>query len=265
MNIASGALLSMNGHTLNNTIEVVSGATLDMGGSSYASLVNWHEGGILLNTENNKGTLNIMTRTELELGAKSWAGSVVTDTDTVFTLTTNQNLGALGAAVNCWIGGRGNNNTLQSISFTGGHDINIDNYGAKWAVILSENVTFQDTGDLTFSNNAADMTDTDALYGAGAIAANDTVTFSGTGALTFSGNSVRGDSAASRRGHLRFRRSSVHQYGRHQLCGQYRHGARRRHPCGRHHGQPGIFQHCGRHFLLRQYGGRKRRRHQQRF
>lgn len=197
VNIASGALLSMNGHTLNNTIEVVSGATLDMGGSSYASLVNWHEGGILLNTENNKGTLNIMTRTELELGAKSWAGSVVTDTDTVFTLTTNQNLGALGAAVNCWIGGRGNNNTLQSISFTGGHDINIDNYGAKWAVILSENVTFQDTGDLTFSNNAADMTDTDALYGAGAIAANDTVTFSGTGALTFSGNSVRGDSAAS--------------------------------------------------------------------
>ena len=197
VNIASGALLSMNGHTLNKTIEVVSGATLDMGGSSYASLVNWHEGGILLNTENNKGTLNIMTRTELELGAKSWAGSVVTDTDTVFTLTTNQNLGALGAAVNCWIGGRGNNNTLQSISFTGGHDINIDNYGAKWAVILSENVTFQDTGDLTFSNNAADMTDTDALYGAGAIAANDTVTFSGTGALTFSGNSVRGDSAAS--------------------------------------------------------------------
>lgn len=92
---------------------------------------------------------------------------MVTDTDTVFTLTTNQNLGALGAAVNCWIGGRGNNNTLQSISFTGGHDINIDNYGAKWAVILSENVTFQDTGDLTFSNNAADMTDTDALYGAG--------------------------------------------------------------------------------------------------
>ncbi|WP_303191507.1 PEP-CTERM sorting domain-containing protein [uncultured Akkermansia sp.] len=197
VNIASGALLSMNGHTLNNTIEVVSGATLDMGGSSYASLVNWHEGGILLNTENNKGTLNIMTHTELELGAKSWAGSVVTDTDTVFTLTTNQNLGALGAAVNCWIGGRGNNNTRQSISFTGGHGINIDNYGAKWAVILSENVTFQNTGDLTFSNNAADMTNTDALYGAGAIAANDTVTFSGTGALTFSGNSVRGDSAAS--------------------------------------------------------------------
>lgn len=44
MNIASGALLSMNGHTLNNTIEVVSGATLDMGGSSYASLVTGMKG-----------------------------------------------------------------------------------------------------------------------------------------------------------------------------------------------------------------------------
>lgn len=197
VNIASGAMLSMNGHTLNNTIDVVSGATLDMGGSSYASLINWHEGGILLNTENNKGTLNIMTRTELELGSKAYAGSVVTDTDTVFTLTADQNLGALGASVNCWIGGRGNNETFQSISFTGGHDVNIDNYGAKWAVILSENVTFQDTGALSFSNNAADMSNTDALYGAGAIAANDTVTFSNTGALTFLNNSVRGDYSAS--------------------------------------------------------------------
>lgn len=197
VNIASGALLSMNGHTLTNTIEVVSGATLDMGGSSYARLVNWHEGGILLNTENNKGTLNIMNHTELELGSKSWAGSVVTDTDTVFTLTADQNLNALGGSVNCWIGGRGNDTMVQSISFTGNHGINIDNYGAKWAVILSENVTFQDTGDLAFSNNAADMTNTDALYGAGAIAANNTVTFSGTGTLTFTSNSVRGNSAAS--------------------------------------------------------------------
>lgn len=191
VSIASGALFSMNGHTLANVIDVQDGATLDMGGSSYASMVNWHEGGILLNTENNKGTLNIMTRTALELGSKAWAGSVLTDTDTVFTLTADQNLGALGANVNCWTGGRGYNNTLQSITFTGGHGINIDNYGAKWAVIHSENVTFQDIGSLTFSNNAADMSNSDALYGAGAIAANDTVTFSSTGALTFTNNSVR--------------------------------------------------------------------------
>ena len=84
----------MNGHTLANVIDVQDGATLDMGGSSYASMVNWHEGGILLNTENNKGTLNIMTRAALELGSKAWAGSVLTDTDTVFTLTADQNLGA---------------------------------------------------------------------------------------------------------------------------------------------------------------------------
>lgn len=197
VSIASGALFSMNGHTLANVIDVQDGATLDMGGSSYASMVNWHEGGILLNTENNKGTLNIMTRAALELGSKAWAGSVLTDTDTVFTLTADQNLGALGANVNCWTGGRGYNNTLQSITFTGGHGINIDNYGAKWAVILSENVTFQDIGSLTFSNNAADMSNTEALYGAGAIAANDTVAFSNTGALTFSNNSVSADSGAS--------------------------------------------------------------------
>lgn len=197
VSIASGALFSMNGHTLANVIDVQDGATLDMGGSSYACMVNWHEGGILLNTENNKGTLNIMTRAALELGSKAWAGSVLTDTDTVFTLTADQNLGALGANVNCWTGGRGYNNTLQSITFTGGHGINIDNYGAKWAVILSENVTFQDIGSLTFSNNAADMSNTEALYGAGAIAANDTVAFSNTGALTFSNNSVSADSGAS--------------------------------------------------------------------
>lgn len=191
VSIASGALFFMNGHTLSNIIDVQNGATLDMGGSSYAYMVNWHEGGILLNTENNKGTLNIMTRAALELGSKAWAGSVLTDTDTVFTLTADQNLGALGANVNCWIGGRGYNNTLQSITFTGDHGINMDNYGAKWAVILSENVTFQDIGSLTFSNNAADMSNSDALYGAGAIAANDTVTFSNTGALTFTNNSVR--------------------------------------------------------------------------
>lgn len=197
VNIASGALLFMNGHTLNNTIDVVSGATLDMGGSSYAKLVNWHEGGILLNTENNKGTLNIMTRAALELGAKAWAGSILTNTDTVFTLTADQNLGALGADVNCWIGGSGNDGTLQSITFTGNRDIDIDRYGAKWAVILSENVTFQDMGTLTLSNNAANMANTNALYGAGAIAANGNVTFNGTGALTFTSNSVQGDAAAS--------------------------------------------------------------------
>ena len=98
VSIASGALFSMNGHTLANVIDVQDGATLDMGGSSYACMVNWHEGGILLNTENNKGTLNIMTRAALELGSKAWAGSVLTDTDTVFTLTADQNLGALGDA-----------------------------------------------------------------------------------------------------------------------------------------------------------------------
>lgn len=197
VNIASGALFSMNGHTLSNIIDVRNGATLDMGGSSYACMVNWHEGGILLNTENNKGALNIMTRAALELGAKAWAGSVLTDTDTVFTLTADQNPSALGASVNCWIGGRGHNGQLQSITFTGDHGINIDNYGAKWAVILSENVTFQDIGSLTFSNNASDMSNSDALYGAGAIAANDTVTFSNTGALTFNNNSVQADYAAS--------------------------------------------------------------------
>lgn len=197
VSIASGALFSMNGHTLANVIDVQNGATLDMGGSSYAYMVNWHEGGILLNTENNKGTLNIMTRAALELGAKAWAGSVLTDTDTVFTLTADQNLGALGANVNCWIGGRAYGNALQSITLTGAHDINIDNYGAKWAVIHSENVAFQDIGNLTFSNNASNMANTDAFYGAGAIAANNTVTFSNTGALTFSNNSVSADSAAS--------------------------------------------------------------------
>lgn len=197
VSIASGALFSMNGHTLSNVIDVQNGATLDMGGSAYAYMVNWYEGGILLNTENNKGTLNIMTRAALELGAKAWAGSVLTDTDTVFTLTANQALGALGANVNCWIGGRAYNNTLQSITFTGGHELNIDNYGAKWAVILSENVTFQDIGNLAFSNNASNMTGTDALYGAGAIAANDTVSFSSTGALTFNNNSVSADGGAS--------------------------------------------------------------------
>ncbi|MCC8148732.1 autotransporter-associated beta strand repeat-containing protein [Akkermansia sp.] len=197
VSIASGALFSMNGHTLSNVIDVQNGATLDMGGSAYASMVNWHEGGILLNTENNKGTLNIMTRAALELGSKAWAGSVLTDTDTVFTLTADQNLGALGANVNCWVGGRGYNNALQSITFTGDHEINMDNYGAKWAVILSENVTFQDIGNLTFSNNASNMADTDALYGAGAIAANDTVSFSSTGALTFNNNSVSADGGAS--------------------------------------------------------------------
>lgn len=197
VSIASGALFSMNGHTLANVIDVQNGATLDMGGSSYAYMVNWNEGGILLNTENNKGTLNIMTRTALELGAKAWAGSVLTDTNTVFTLTADQNLGALGANVNCWIGGRAYNNTPQSITFTGGHGINIDNYGAKWAVIHSENVTFQDIGNLSFSNNASDMSNTDALYGAGAIAANNTVTFSNTGTLTFNDNSVSADFGAS--------------------------------------------------------------------
>lgn len=191
VSIASGALFSMNGHTLSNIIDVQNGATLDMGGSSYAYMINWHEGGILLNTENNKGTLNIMTREALELGAKAWAGSVLTDTDTVFTLTADQNLGALGANVNCWVGGRGYNGALQSITFTGDYGINMDNYGAKWAVVLSENVTFQDIGNLAFSNNASDMSDSDAIYGAGAIAANDTVTFSNTGALTFTNNSVR--------------------------------------------------------------------------
>lgn len=197
VSIASGALFSMNGHTLSNTIDVQNGATLDMGGSSYAYMINWYEGGILLNTENNKGTLNIMTRAALELGAKSWAGSVVTDTDTVFTLTADQNIGALGANVNCWVGGRGYNGSLQSITFTGDYGINMDNYGAKWAVILSENVTFQDIGNLSFSNNASDMSSSSALYGAGAIAANDTVAFSNTGALTFTNNSVRGEEAAS--------------------------------------------------------------------
>lgn len=197
VSIASGALFSMNGHTLANVIDVQNGATLDMGGSSYAYMVNWHEGGILLNTENNKGTLNIMTRAALELGAKAWAGSVLTDTDTLFTLTADQNLGALGADVNCWVGGRANNNTLQSITFTGAHDINVDSYGARWAVIHSENVAFRDIGDLSFSNNASNMSNTNALYGAGAIAANDTVTFSNTGALTFNNNSVSADSGAS--------------------------------------------------------------------
>lgn len=197
VSIASSARFDMNGHTLNNTIDVQNGATLDMGGSAYASLINWYEGGILLNTGNNKGTLNIMTRTALELGANAYAGSVVTDSNTVFTLTADQNLGALGTSVNCWIGGRGYNGALQSISFTGDHDININNYGAKWAVILSENVTFEDIGSLTFSNNAANMTNTNAIYGAGAIAANDTVTFNHTGALTFTGNSVKGASSAS--------------------------------------------------------------------
>lgn len=52
VNIASGAKVSMNGHTLANVIDVQNGATLDMGGSSYAFQINWHEGGILLNTEN---------------------------------------------------------------------------------------------------------------------------------------------------------------------------------------------------------------------
>lgn len=197
VSIASGALFSMNGHTLANVINVQNGATLDMGGSSYAYQINWHEGGILLNTENNKGTLNIMTRTALELGSKAWAGSVLTDTNTVFTLTADQTLGALGANVNCWIGGRNQGTERQSIVFTGKHDINIDNYGAKWAVILSENVTFRDIGNLTFSNNSANMANTDALYGAGAISANDTVTFSNTGALTFNNNSVQTNDGAS--------------------------------------------------------------------
>lgn len=197
VSIASGAVFSMNGHTLSNVIDVRDGATLDMGGSSHAYLVNWHEGGILLNTENNKGTLNIMTRAALELGSRAWAGSVLTDTDTVFTLTADQRRGPLGANVNCWIGGRGYDGALQSITFTGGHGLNIDNYGAKWAVIYSENVTFQDIGNLAFSNNAADLSNTDALYGAGAIAANDTVAFSNTGALAFSNNSVSSDYGAS--------------------------------------------------------------------
>ena len=199
VNIASGALLSMNGHMLSNVIDVQNGATLNMGGSThvYTHMVNWHEGGILLNTENNKGTLNIMTRASLELGAKAWAGSVVTDTDTVFTLTADQQLGALGANVNCWIGGRAHDNSLQSITFTGGCNLNIDDYGAKWAVIHSENVTFQDIGNLAFSNNAANMSNTDALYGSGAIAANDAVTFNNTGSLTFNNNSVNADYSAS--------------------------------------------------------------------
>ncbi len=197
VSIASGALFSMNGHTLSNVIDIQNGATLDMGGSAYASMVNWQEGGILLNTENNKGTLNIMTHAALELGARTWAGSILTDADTVFTLTADQNLGALGANVNCWVGGRGSDNLVQSITFTGDHKINMDNYGAKWAVILSENVTFQDIGNLAFSNNAANMAGTDAVYGAGAIAANDTVSFSSTGALTFNNNSVSADGGAS--------------------------------------------------------------------
>lgn len=138
-----------------------------------------------------------MTRAALELGTRAYAGSLLTDTDTVFTLAADQNLGALGADVNCWIGGRGYDGALQSITFTGDHGINIDNYGAKWAVILSENVTFQNIGALTFSNNAANMTDTNAIYGAGAIAANGTVTFSNTGTLTFNNNSVLADSSAS--------------------------------------------------------------------
>lgn len=262
VSIASGALFSMNGHTLSNVIDVQNGATLDMGGSAYASMVNWHEGGILLNTENNKGTLNIMTRAALELGAKAWAGNVLTDTDTVFTLTADQALGALGANVNCWIGGRAYNNTLQSITFTGGHELNIDNYGAKWAVILSENVTFQDIGNLAFSNNASNMAGTDAVYGAGAIAANDTVSFSSTGALTFNNNSVSADGGASGGRHLRLRRSVLQQHGSHQLFRQLRHDAWRGHLHGRHHGQPDLLRHCGKHLLHRKHGRRKRRSHQ---
>ena len=76
VSIASGALFSMNGHTLANVIDVQDGATLDMGGSSYACMVNWHEGGILLNTENNKGTLNIMTRAALEPSSRAAAERV---------------------------------------------------------------------------------------------------------------------------------------------------------------------------------------------
>ena len=38
-----------------------------------------------------------MTRAALELGSKAWAGSVLTDTDTVFTLTADQTSGSPGS------------------------------------------------------------------------------------------------------------------------------------------------------------------------
>lgn len=169
-----------------DTSLVYAGGVLDLGNNALANITisfkNGKTEGDIRNASSFLGRVNIGDSGQYELsGAPTFGSGYAMDADTTFTLAADVTVGHIADGLGNYIDGQ-----TYALTLSGeGRHLVIDRYDGVNGVLYAQAVTFENMGDITFTNNTSASSGYDR---SGAVTANGAITFQNTGNVTMNAN-----------------------------------------------------------------------------